>query len=448
MDFDVLNRIGDIVVKCVLNQDTTEFWELLQPDCALLGFQTEAGDVLELPDGAPQRKIVGALAVGRATARIFQWLTSGKDIVQPSMSCEVKRRKQQDVGQSPRGGGRVPNFDEREAADPRTFSHVNVTYGRPNFTIEDVYFVAEDGKIALVHRTITEPADPANAKWQAERKSFFHKSKPTVNAVNVRPPVLDFSFCNVTQPLDMLRIAPEAGKKHTPAPLQVIKQDNNEASNFRPAGAANNKSRQLIKAKNRYGEEEAYEFALDNEIPTAPQEDMKKDEDDQLKRLAGALAKKFHCDGVRVCNNEMTNGSQIVTVLRNLVCNYYMTIAWLDLSCNHLKTLPTGLEILPLATFYAHSNDVEDWAEVQKLAKVKTLTSVTLYGNPIATETPNYKLMALQTLTRGGLERLRSVDFVTLTRVDKELTKMYQPASKPGRSPRGTATMNLPRTPR
>jgi hypothetical protein len=480
MDFDVLNRVGDVMKRCVVAQDTTEMWELQEPNCELRGFQSETGDFFEnaAAKGAPAMVVKGSHNVGRCTAKVFAWLQQGSCIAQPAVDAEVKRRKVVANGNAAGapsnnasaamalGGSGSPRRPQSALladapADPATFSTVTVTYGRPTFPITDVLYVSEEGKIALITRRLSDaPTDvKLLAQWQQDRASFFFKAKQTVNAPVVRAPVLDFTFCGLAEATDMLRVSPATGKRHRAAPIESRKDTDAAHSDFQQVGAGKG-AKTLIKARNREGDEEVYEFNVDTDQrfpdgivnPNGPV-DPRQAEDDRLRKLASELRGKYVADAVRASSNSIQDGSQIVKVLRNLVANYYMSISWLDLSCNRLILVPDNLASLPLTTLYLHSNHISSWTEVEKLKQLKSLTAVTLFGNEIATQTEEYKSVALSMLlsVKGKLTPLKSLDFVALTAVDKELTAHHLRRNKgsPLRSPRRNAANDtVPLSPR
>ena len=97
------------------------------------------------------------------------------------------------------------------------------------------------------------------------------------------PSILDFTFCEgLTTVLDLLRVKPAHGKLHksqavgeAPGAATATKtvQGNNAFNNLvgadaakggKGAGKGGQSGRVLIKARNKKGEEEAYEFADEN----------------------------------------------------------------------------------------------------------------------------------------------------------------------------------------
>jgi hypothetical protein len=228
--------------------------------------------------------------------------------------------------------------------------------------------------------------------------------------------------------MDLLRLKPVSGRPHRAAGIEVKREETAAQSDFMQGPGKQKK--QLIKAKNRDGEEEAYEFSLDGADKRLPSGIPAGDagtgnkEEDRLRALAAELPSKYVGEAVRVSSNSISDGTQIVRVLRMLVSNYYMSIQWLDLSCNKITCLPPSMATLPLKTLYLHSNRISEWSEVEKLKELKSLTAVTLFGNDIATDTPDYKSVALAVLLHVADKQvpLKSLDFVALSSVDRQLS--------------------------
>ena len=63
-----------------------------------------------------------------------------------------------------------------------------------------------------------------------------------------------------------------------------------------------------------------------------------------------------------------------------------------------------------------HGNQISHMSDVIKLSKLEHLAKLTLHGNPI-TEQKNYKLFVA-----AHLPRLRSLDFSTITKLDRDKT--------------------------
>jgi hypothetical protein len=233
--------------------------------------------------------------------------------------------------------------------------------------------------------------------------------------------VLDFTFCDIGETLDILRAKPVSGQFRQACSVERPPKEDSKTGNFSPTEEA---SRKLIKAKNKKGEEEAYEFAEKETKVIKGEKDVK---DDVLSRLAEQLHCKYECEALRLCRNELSDVSDLTVVLRSLVANSFLTISWLDLNSNNISVVP-DLSVLPLTTLHLHNNSISDLSEVDKLAKLPYLSAITLFGNPIATKSTDYKNDVLTKLLGSSARRvpLRSLDFAVLSLQDLNVGTMYE----------------------
>lgn len=492
MDYDALVKAGEIISTAIVNQDTTELAELLVPGQCELAYVIEAPavggstiGVAAIPPpaahssnqgpnsarGAASSTVGGGGGGGGSSAAaltaaagggglaaaisqrgelhgvteialsykaLFAWLQAGKHIVEPAVHPE------------PRRGVRKGRADESvRALDAKQLSSkLTVTWGRPWFLLrEDMYFT-DDGRIFAIERQLLKPDDPTRPEYLEDRAAFFGDGRPRISALNAAPPVLDFSFCNLSEPMDMMRVAPVSGKRHRAAPIYVPETKNSEAVGLYnpnaqgqgPAGI------HVVKARNRKGEEGAY--ILDSQTLDTARAKMKKAdeegqrEQDVLRGLAAKLLFKFDADAVRVCNNSLLSASQLVRVCRSLVANYALTITWVDLSCNSLTSLPLDLGVLPITTLYAHSNKLADWSNIiAAITPLKRLSVLTLFGNPVANTNANYKAEALSRISHipDRAVPLKSLDFVAVSRCDSVVAEMHFQKRHP--SPRNSRNL-------
>lgn len=84
---------------------------------------------------------------------------------------------------------------------------------------------------------------------------------------------------------------------------------------------------------------------------------------------------------------------------------------WIDLSFNRLVELTDDFALFPnLKNIYLHSNYICDFKEIEKLAKVKQLKSLTIHANPIE------KFEEFRVLIASIIPQLSKIDTTLLTR--------------------------------
>jgi hypothetical protein len=480
MDIDVLEQYSELAVNSILAQDVTDYSSIVQPKTVLnvLYGATPQGGI----DLDACVTVTGPVEFGRQTFKVLQWLQKSKSILQPNVSLEP-RKPRKEVTSPPGGGSGASNSSgalaaatsklspslvgggaaagpaatrqQRLAAPHRNanLSKMTIAYSNSKgvVTVIDECFL-EDGKLAIVDRTVAvAPIDlggadaaseasaaAAAAAHAAEVASFLGLTKSRIDTGNQKPPVLDFTFCDLDDLHDILRKKPTSGKQHVFRPVVEMKEGSKTAAMILPDFRKNNKA--LVKAKNKAGEEEIYEFDLDNHPGIAGlaakggkggggggagSNSPGEDGEDVLAQLASSLKFKYCCESVRLCNNGLSDLSQLLPVLRVCVANYFLTLHWIDLSSNNITKL-CDLSSLPLTTLYLHGNRISDWSEVdQHVCNLPLLQSVTLHGNPIATSNELYKQEILRRLFAVPGRPIRQVDFVALSAQDLHVAGMY-----------------------
>lgn len=500
MDSDVLEAASERVVKAILSQDVTGYSDMLAADVTLntlFDDQTlplpsqdpskrqqaeQAGESLAvggkageaaIADGPTKAALLaaahdaaptcivssGSKAFAEVTFALFQWLQQGKTILQPGVVVEPRRpRKDPNAANatatkpaSPRGGMKasstaaynnslfksfVPGNQTERNAKLLGYSKVTITWGRVHLQLRDeIYF--DEGQIFVVDRTVVVPDDPSNAAYLADRASFYRETQHRVDTKANHPPVLDFTFQEIHEVVDLLRVKPANGRYHKIRGVEVIaakvEKPTNAAAVFQLAGQkqAPPGSKTLIKAKNKKGEEEVYEFKDANVSKAIKAE--KELNDDLVTKLGEMLDHKYEAHAFRLSNNpQIREIRQLVPVLRTLIANSFLTLTWLDISCNSIVHLPPDLVTLPLSSLYLHGNNISDWAEVDNVVcPITTLTSITLHGTPLAQQ-PNYKFELLSRLmTAAGREvPLKQIDFVPVSTQDIVLGSMQETFKK------------------
>ncbi|GET86026.1 hypothetical protein, conserved [Leishmania tarentolae] len=305
-------------------------------------------------------------------------------------------------------------------------------------------------------------------------EAFYGVTATRVDAYSNVWPLLDFSFIQAREPSMLLRLTPASGHVHTnrlPHALAdprlsqgIFLNEENDPTKQNPGS-----NRTLIKARNKNGDEEAYEFQTQKQglpfyedggdVGASPFSGTRASGGD-----GGAGVTRYDASSVRVSGCHMqAKMDQLVPVLRRLVVNCLLTLHSLDLSQNHISFLP-DLTLLPLQSLKLHGNAISDWRVVEaKIAPLPYLSILTLHGNPIAEDTEiqavagdsnnatardvrcagtaakaleagrldgdsNYwrRLLALLLRNPDRVAPLRQVDFVTLTGQDYNMAGAYE----------------------
>ncbi|KPI88674.1 hypothetical protein ABL78_2212 [Leptomonas seymouri] len=257
-------------------------------------------------------------------------------------------------------------------------------------------------------------------------EAFYGMWTSRVNSLNTSWLLLDFSFLDAPEPSALLRLTPSSGNVHASKFPRAATDPRlaqgvflNQSNDPSPSAAQSRSTRTLIKAKNKRGEEEAYEFNNNRNLFSVVQGDSWGGGDDEAmegdewgtrhgigdnaggakkkggraggaNRAAGGAAtrvQRYDASCVRISGCHLQSRmDQLVPVLRRIVANSLLTLHSLDLSQNHISTLP-DLRLLPLQNLKLHGNAIADWRVVEnEIAPLPFLSVLTLYGNPIAEE--------------------------------------------------------------
>ncbi|KAF6104366.1 hypothetical protein HJG60_011318 [Phyllostomus discolor] len=96
-------------------------------------------------------------------------------------------------------------------------------------------------------------------------------------------------------------------------------------------------------------------------------------------------------------------------------------LAWIDLSFNDLSSIdPVLTTFFNLSVLYLHGNSIQRLGEVNKLAILPRLRSLTLHGNPIEEE-KGYRQYVLCTLPR-----ITTLDFSGVTKADRTTAEVWK----------------------
>jgi Leucine-rich repeat (LRR) protein len=116
-------------------------------------------------------------------------------------------------------------------------------------------------------------------------------------------------------------------------------------------------------------------------------EESKKNQEKKIK-----IKFKKYCNAFNVSNNKLTTIEGIHTVLETLLPDLTFSsklskvqlIQWVDISRNKLTSIHKDICELPyLKILYVHGNNIQEIGKVTALGQCKSLTSLTLYGNPM-----------------------------------------------------------------
>ncbi|XP_077341151.1 leucine-rich repeat-containing protein 51 [Lithobates pipiens] len=129
-----------------------------------------------------------------------------------------------------------------------------------------------------------------------------------------------------------------------------------------------------------------------------------------LKRGEGG---KLHSQSLRLNNNTLTDLRGFKEVVANLLSDP-SHLCWVDLSFNDLPNIDSVLTTYRhLSVLNLHGNSIRQLTEVDKLAALPNLKSLTLHGNPIEAE-KGYRSYILSVLPQ-----LKSFDFSAVTKQDR-----------------------------
>ncbi|KAJ3168780.1 Leucine-rich repeat-containing protein 51 [Irineochytrium annulatum] len=109
------------------------------------------------------------------------------------------------------------------------------------------------------------------------------------------------------------------------------------------------------------------------------------------------------------------------------------SIAWIDLSFNCVKGIGDALTSFPnLTTLYLHANYISLISDVEKLASLRKLRTLTLHGNPVE-NVKGYRQHVI-----GGIPTLKHLDFCAITKQDRLTSRMVNSFSAKKRTVRPT----------
>ncbi|XP_033063370.1 leucine-rich repeat-containing protein 51 isoform X2 [Trachypithecus francoisi] len=100
-------------------------------------------------------------------------------------------------------------------------------------------------------------------------------------------------------------------------------------------------------------------------------------------------------------NNNVLNDLRDFNQVASQLLEHPENLAWIDLSFNDLTSIdPVLTTFFNLSVLYLHGNSIQNLGEVNKLAVLPRLRSLTLHGNPMEEE-KGYSLGRQQQLVEG-----------------------------------------------
>jgi len=98
---------------------------------------------------------------------------------------------------------------------------------------------------------------------------------------------------------------------------------------------------------------------------------------------------------LRLSNNNFLSLEGLDMVTEKIVADPFQNLSWIDLSFNSLEEIHECiLKFVNLKTLFLHANKISKLTEIDKLAKLPNLRSLTLHGNPLEEER-NYRLYVI-----------------------------------------------------
>ncbi|KAJ3322984.1 Leucine-rich repeat-containing protein 51 [Blyttiomyces sp. JEL0837] len=126
---------------------------------------------------------------------------------------------------------------------------------------------------------------------------------------------------------------------------------------------------------------------------------------------------------IRLPNNKINTMEGLFNTSSKVVENAN-DIAWIDLSFNNIKTIDKDiLNFSKLSTLYLHANEITTLSEIDKLANLENLRTLTLHGNPIE----NCKGYRQYVVAR--IPKLKHLDFCAITKQDRAIARGFSERS-------------------
>jgi len=170
--------------------------------------------------------------------------------------------------------------------------------------------------------------------------------------------------------------------------INEMEKKKNEEEEQLKLKKAKNESNEIFEGKLRDDVNEAKGKKFnESAIKINKKEESKKNQEKKIK-----IKFKKYCNAFNVSNNKLTTIEGIHTVLEALLPDLTFSskltkvqlIQWIDISRNKLTGIHRDICELPyLKILYVHGNNIQEIGKVTALSQCKSLTSLTLYGNPM-----------------------------------------------------------------
>nr|XP_035121453.2 leucine-rich repeat-containing protein 51 isoform X1 [Callithrix jacchus] len=120
-------------------------------------------------------------------------------------------------------------------------------------------------------------------------------------------------------------------------------------------------------------------------------------------------------------NNNVLNDLRDLNQVASKLLEHPENLAWIDLSFNDLTSIdPVLTTFFNLSILYLHGNSIQHLGEVNKLAILPRLRSLTLHGNPMEEE-KGYRQYVLCTLPH-----ITTFDFSGVTKADRTTAEVWK----------------------
>ena len=209
---------------------------------------------------------------------------------------------------------------------------------------------------------------------------------------------LVYNFFDVKTLQELIDKEPTSGKRKETKKKEDVEEKN---ENINETEKKKNEEEEQLKIKKVKNESnEIYEGKLRDDISETKGKkfndintgSVKKEENKQNQEKKRKIKFKKYCNAFNVSNNKLTTIEGIQNVLEVLLPELTFTsklskvqlIQWIDISRNKLTSIHKDICELPyLKILYVHGNNIQEIEKVTALGNCKSLTALTLYGNPM-----------------------------------------------------------------